>query len=164
MNLLFFHKDNKWYCPWNWVFYNLSICFIICCRVDSIVSKLHLVDLAGSERQKKTKAEGDRLKEGNLNMFFFRSTQFHEFEFTWWYSICCSVEFLCCLFVLWWCPELSVFLFWCYSFSSSGISINRGLLSLGNVISALGDESKKNTFVPYRDSKLTRLLQGMLWF
>uniref|UniRef100_A0A671TPU8 Kinesin family member 4 n=1 Tax=Sparus aurata TaxID=8175 RepID=A0A671TPU8_SPAAU len=70
------------------------------------VSKLHLVDLAGSERQKKTKAEGDRLKEG--------------------------------------------------------ISINRGLLSLGNVISALGDESKKNTFVPYRDSKLTRLLQDSL--
>lgn len=29
-----------------------------------MVSKLHLVDLAGSERQKKTKAEGDRLKEG----------------------------------------------------------------------------------------------------
>lgn len=75
-------------------------------KVDSIVSKFHLVDLAGSERQKKTKAEGDRLKEG--------------------------------------------------------ISINRGLLSLGNVISALGDESKKNTFVPYRDSKLTRLLQDSL--
>ncbi|XP_034461915.1 kinesin family member 4 [Hippoglossus hippoglossus] len=75
-------------------------------KVDSMVSKLHLVDLAGSERQKKTKAEGDRLKEG--------------------------------------------------------ISINRGLLSLGNVISALGDESKKNSFVPYRDSKLTRLLQNSL--
>uniref|UniRef100_A0A674MCW8 Kinesin family member 4 n=1 Tax=Takifugu rubripes TaxID=31033 RepID=A0A674MCW8_TAKRU len=75
-------------------------------KSDSIVSKLHLVDLAGSERQKKTKAEGDRLKEG--------------------------------------------------------ISINRGLLSLGNVISALGDESKKNVFVPYRDSKLTRLLQDSL--
>ncbi|XP_029956848.1 kinesin family member 4 [Salarias fasciatus] len=75
-------------------------------KVDSIVSKLHLVDLAGSERQKKTKAEGDRLKEG--------------------------------------------------------ISINRGLLALGNVISALGDESKKHTFVPYRDSKLTRLLQDSL--
>lgn len=42
----------------------------------------------------------------------------------------------------------------------AGISINRGLLALGNVISALGDESKKATFVPYRDSKLTRLLQG----
>uniref|UniRef100_A0A8C5HWL6 Kinesin motor domain-containing protein n=1 Tax=Gouania willdenowi TaxID=441366 RepID=A0A8C5HWL6_GOUWI len=75
-------------------------------KVDSIVSKFHLVDLAGSERQKKTKAEGDRLKEG--------------------------------------------------------ISINRGLLALGNVISALGEESKKNTFIPYRDSKLTRLLQDSL--
>ncbi|XP_036444905.1 kinesin family member 4 [Colossoma macropomum] len=75
-------------------------------KSDVVVSKLHLVDLAGSERQKKTKAEGDRLKEG--------------------------------------------------------ISINRGLLSLGNVISALGDESKKGTFVPYRDSKLTRLLQDSL--
>uniref|UniRef100_A0A673YXY8 Kinesin family member 4 n=1 Tax=Salmo trutta TaxID=8032 RepID=A0A673YXY8_SALTR len=72
----------------------------------SVFSLLHLVDLAGSERQKKTKAEGDRLKEG--------------------------------------------------------ISINRGLLSLGNVISALGDENKKGTFVPYRDSKLTRLLQDSL--
>ncbi|XP_019714542.1 kinesin family member 4 isoform X1 [Hippocampus comes] len=75
-------------------------------KADSVVSKLHLVDLAGSERQKKTKAEGDRLKEG--------------------------------------------------------ISINRGLLALGNVISALGDESKKNAFVPYRDSKITRLLQDSL--
>uniref|UniRef100_A0A8C2H8H3 Kinesin family member 4 n=1 Tax=Cyprinus carpio TaxID=7962 RepID=A0A8C2H8H3_CYPCA len=75
-------------------------------KSDVMVSKLHLVDLAGSERQKKTKAEGDRLKEG--------------------------------------------------------ISINRGLLCLGNVISALGDESKKGTFVPYRDSKLTRLLQDSL--
>uniref|UniRef100_A0A8C5AS56 Kinesin-like protein n=1 Tax=Gadus morhua TaxID=8049 RepID=A0A8C5AS56_GADMO len=75
-------------------------------RSDSMVSKLHLVDLAGSERQKKTKAEGDRLKEG--------------------------------------------------------ISINRGLLALGNVISALGEESKKGTHVPYRDSKVTRLLQDSL--
>ncbi|XP_058039809.1 chromosome-associated kinesin KIF4A [Ahaetulla prasina] len=70
------------------------------------LSKLHLVDLAGSERQKKTKAEGDRLREG--------------------------------------------------------ININKGLLCLGNVISALGDESKKGSFVPYRDSKLTRLLQDSL--
>ncbi|XP_063793175.1 chromosome-associated kinesin KIF4A [Pseudophryne corroboree] len=73
---------------------------------NSFRSKLHLVDLAGSERQKKTKAEGDRLKEG--------------------------------------------------------ISINRGLLCLGNVISALGDDLKKGGFVPYRDSKLTRLLQDSL--
>ncbi|XP_062822450.1 chromosome-associated kinesin KIF4-like [Anolis carolinensis] len=68
--------------------------------------KLHLVDLAGSERQKKTKAEGDRLREG--------------------------------------------------------ININKGLLCLGNVISALGDGTKKGSFVPYRDSKLTRLLQDSL--
>ncbi|XP_041111481.1 chromosome-associated kinesin KIF4-like [Polyodon spathula] len=69
-------------------------------------AKLHLVDLAGSERQKKTKAEGDRLREG--------------------------------------------------------ININKGLLTLGNVISALGDENKKVSHVPYRDSKLTRLLQDSL--
>ncbi|XP_052529555.1 chromosome-associated kinesin KIF4A isoform X2 [Tympanuchus pallidicinctus] len=75
-------------------------------RNSSFHSKLHLVDLAGSERQKKTKAEGDRLKEG--------------------------------------------------------ININRGLLCLGNVISALGEENKKGGFVPYRDSKLTRLLQDSL--
>ncbi|XP_038603909.1 chromosome-associated kinesin KIF4A [Tachyglossus aculeatus] len=74
-------------------------------KSGSFCSKLHLVDLAGSERQKKTKAEGDRLKEG--------------------------------------------------------ININRGLLCLGNVISALGDD-KKGGFVPYRDSKLTRLLQDSL--
>ncbi|XP_049642799.1 chromosome-associated kinesin KIF4A-like [Suncus etruscus] len=72
---------------------------------SSFHSKLHLVDLAGSERQKKTRAEGVRLKEG--------------------------------------------------------ININRGLLCLGNVISALGNE-KKGGFVPYRDSKLTRLLQDSL--
>ncbi|XP_055486660.1 chromosome-associated kinesin KIF4-like [Leucoraja erinacea] len=68
-----------------------------------IRSKFHL---AGSEQQRKTKAEGDRLKEG--------------------------------------------------------ININRGLLCLGNVISALGDENNRTGFVPYRDSKLTRLLQDSL--
>ncbi|KAK8733233.1 hypothetical protein OTU49_006540 [Cherax quadricarinatus] len=43
-----------------------------------------------------------------------------------------------------------------------GISINCGLLALGNVISALGDVSKRASHVPYRDSKLTRLLQDSL--
>ncbi|TFK06884.1 matrilin-4 [Platysternon megacephalum] len=46
--------------------------------------------------------------------------------------------------------------------AKEGISINCGLLALGNVISALGDKSKKATHVPYRDSKLTRLLQDSL--
>ena len=69
---------------------------------------LRLVDLAGSERQKKTKAQGGRLREG--------------------------------------------------------ISINKGLLALGNCISALGDPQKRaaKVHVPYRDSKLTRLLQSAL--
>ncbi|KAI0078121.1 kinesin-domain-containing protein [Panus rudis PR-1116 ss-1] len=47
-----------------------------------------------------------------------------------------------------------------------GISINSGLLALGNVISALGDPARAKshtaTYVPYRDSKLTRLLQDSL--
>ncbi|KAL4248822.1 TRAFAC class myosin-kinesin ATPase superfamily protein [Abortiporus biennis] len=47
-----------------------------------------------------------------------------------------------------------------------GISINSGLLALGNVISALGDPARAKshtaTYIPYRDSKLTRLLQDSL--
>ncbi|XP_010519726.1 PREDICTED: kinesin-like protein KIN-4C isoform X2 [Tarenaya hassleriana] len=45
-----------------------------------------------------------------------------------------------------------------------GIHINKGLLALGNVISALGDDKKRKegAHVPYRDSKLTRLLQDSL--
>jgi len=46
--------------------------------------------------------------------------------------------------------------------AKEGININSGLLALGNVISALGDPTKKGSHVPYRDSKLTRLLQDSL--
>lgn len=60
--------------------------------------------------------------------------------------------------------------------AKEGISINCGLVSfilviiviyplqlaLGNVISALGGNSGKVSHVPYRDSKLTRLLQDSL--
>ena len=45
-------------------------------------------------------------------------------------------------------------------FDIAGVNINMGLLALGNVISALGDEAQNRTHIPYRDSKLTRLLQG----
>ncbi|KND04969.1 uncharacterized protein SPPG_00656 [Spizellomyces punctatus DAOM BR117] len=73
-------------------------------------SKFHFVDLAGSERLKRTKAVGERQREG--------------------------------------------------------ISINSGLLALGNVINALGGEQATRqggpVHVPYRDSKLTRLLQDGL--
>ena len=41
------------------------------------------------------------------------------------------------------------------------VSINKGLLALGNVISQLGDGAP-GTYVGYRDNKLTRLLQDSL--
>ncbi|KAJ2666630.1 hypothetical protein IW148_000857 [Coemansia sp. RSA 1199] len=45
-----------------------------------------------------------------------------------------------------------------------GISINTGLLALGNVISALGDPNKRGPLVhvPYRESKLTYMLRDSL--
>lgn len=47
-----------------------------------------------------------------------------------------------------------------------GIKINEGLLALGNVINALADDERlakdKAVHVPYRQSKLTRLLQDAL--
>ena len=50
--------------------------------------------------------------------------------------------------------------------AKEGIKINEGLLALGNVINALGDEERlqrgEKVHVPYRQSKLTRLLQDAL--
>ncbi|KAI8967144.1 hypothetical protein BDF20DRAFT_917810 [Mycotypha africana] len=46
--------------------------------------------------------------------------------------------------------------------AKEGIAINSGLLALGNVISALGDDTRRSSHIPYRDSKLTRLLQDSL--
>lgn len=44
-----------------------------------------------------------------------------------------------------------------------GIHINKGLLALGNVINALSDEKRRvGGHIPYRDSKITRLLQDSL--
>lgn len=48
------------------------------------------------------------------------------------------------------------------SVMKEGININRGLLVLGNVISALTECSSKLVHVPYRESKLTRILQDSL--
>ena len=43
-----------------------------------------------------------------------------------------------------------------------GANINRSLLALGNCINILSDPEKAGRFVPYRDSKLTRLLKDAL--
>lgn len=40
-----------------------------------------------------------------------------------------------------------------------GARINRSLLALGNCINALGEKRGQVAHIPYRDSKLTRLLK-----
>ena len=44
-----------------------------------------------------------------------------------------------------------------------GSNINKSLLALGNCINSLTEKRKNgSTFIPYRDSKLTRLLKDSL--
>ena len=50
----------------------------------------------------------------------------------------------------------------CCGTSCARTQINQGLLCLGNVISALGDRKRSKGHVPFRDSKLTRILQDSL--
>ena len=45
---------------------------------------------------------------------------------------------------------------------TEGANINRSLLALANCINALADKTKRMGHVPYRDSKLTRLLKDSL--
>ena len=46
-----------------------------------------------------------------------------------------------------------------------GAKINQSLLILGNCIQALSEQNEKNlkgTFIPYRGSKLTRILKVLI--
>jgi len=43
-----------------------------------------------------------------------------------------------------------------------GANINKSLLALANCINILSDKKKKGAYVPYRDSRLTRLLKESL--
>jgi kinesin family member 18/19 len=43
-----------------------------------------------------------------------------------------------------------------------GSNINKSLLALGNCINILSEKSKKASFIPYRNSKLTRILKDSL--
>ena len=43
-----------------------------------------------------------------------------------------------------------------------GRKINQSLLALANCINALADRTKRSSHIPYRDSKLTRLLRDSL--
>lgn len=50
----------------------------------------------------------------------------------------------------------------CVLYCVVGSKINRSLLALGNCINILSDPKKQGSYVPYRDSKLTRLLKESL--
>ena len=100
-----------------------------------MTAKFNFVDLAGSERLKRTGATGDRAKEGiSINCGLVRGNNIH-------YN------------------HLNLKLL--FGFIAKVMLLNQQL-ALGNVISALGDLTKKGSHVPYRDSKLTRLLQDSL--
>ena len=141
------------------------------------VAKFHLVDLAGSERNKRSGAEGARFKVPPLPPSFApsralqprrilianqppqsnRATQ--------------RVEYVQPHAAAWPCvvaPSGNLRLVHrtgphrCSEGTLAGgkqeaVSINRGLLALGNVINALADGATDH--VPYRQSKITRLLQ-----
>ena len=46
--------------------------------------------------------------------------------------------------------------------ATESVYINSGLLCLGNVISALSDPKRRVSHIPYRDSKITRILKDSL--
>ena len=132
------------------------------------IGNLTLVDLAGSERAKRTGASGNRLKEGisinrglvpsitSLVLYFLSFLRMKSKKRAMYQDIVLVCAYF---FVL-------ILLLRCYScVSCHGFALLQ--LALGNVISVLadagqGDGSGCHAHVPYRDSKLTRILQDSL--
>lgn len=102
--------------------------------------KFHFVDLAGSERAHRTGNVGDRFK-GQ------RPCHFEKYIGK---QLPVSIISLT--------KKKSFYLILIF-LNTESVHINSGLLALGNVISALGDPKKKATHIPYRESKITRLLK-----
>ena len=111
-------------------------------EIETLQAKFHFVDLAGSERLKHTGAVGVRAKEAakiNLSLVSHQQIKLPT------HLLLCKNRTgdVFCTYIL------------CLTFALQ--------LQLGNVISALCcADSSKILHVPYRDSKLTKLLQDSL--
>lgn len=138
------------------------------------MGKLNLVDLAGSERQSKTGATGDRLKvrppvAGRQAPPSHQGGGGGETDGMPLVALARRHVCMCCglaegargggglmtgrgVLAVSWVGAVLV--------PQEGSKINLSLSALGNVISALVDGKGKH--IPYRDSKLTRLLQDSL--
>ena len=110
---------------------------------DIIVSKFHFVDLAGSERLKRTGATGKRRQEGiNINQGLLALGNvisclgIYTYTYTYTYMHICHIG-----------PTLSRPQQYIYVHTC-------GVL--------IGDPARKSQHVPFRDSKITRLLQDSL--
>ncbi|UYV65115.1 KIF21A [Cordylochernes scorpioides] len=133
---------------------------------ETLTAKFHFVDLAGSERLKRTGATGERAKEGIsincglINLYSGKTLGGAGSQRLQWvvkspegviFTILVGLEYS-----LTYLETLIPSKRW------SVIQDVGTQLALGNVISALGDKSRRVSHVPYRDSKLTRLLQDSL--